>query len=208
MLNALIAGKFRNPTGLLGRMVGIMMASGNRKAVEWTVSLLDLDATDHVLEVGFGPGVGIECAERRVTAGRVSGIDSSPTMVDVARRRNGAAIAAGRVDLCQGEAMHLPYASHSFDKVFSVHCIYFWKDPILTLQELRRVLVPGGRVAITVLPKARWLETKTVPPADLFTLYDAFEIADLLEKAGFRDVQVEDAWQHARLRCACVTGMS
>ncbi|HSS06376.1 MAG TPA: class I SAM-dependent methyltransferase [Rhodanobacteraceae bacterium] len=207
MLNTLIAEKFRNPTGLLGRMAGMMMASGNRRAVEWTVSLLDIEPVDHVLEVGFGPGVGIEHAVRRATSGRVFGIDRSPTMVEVARRRNRDEIAGGRVDLREGDATHLPYANESFDKAFSVHCIYFWKEPIRTLEELRRVLVPGGRLAITVLPKARWLETKSVPPADLFTLYDAFEVADLLERAGLRDVQVEDAWPHERLRCACVTGL-
>ena len=207
MLNTLIAEKFRNPTGLLGRMAGMMMASGNRRAVEWTVSLLDIEPADHVLEVGFGPGVGIGCAARCATSGRVFGIDRSPTMVEVARRRNRDEIAGGRVDLREGDAMHLPYANESFDKAFSVHCIYFWKEPIRTLEELRRVLVPGGRLAITVLPKARWLETKSVPPADLFTLYDAFEVADLLERSGLRDVQVEDAWPHERLRCACVTGL-
>ena len=206
MLNALIAGKFRNPTGLLGRVAGMAMASGNRRAVEWTVSLLDIAPADHVLEVGFGPGVGIEAAARRATSGRVFGVDRSPTMVDVARRRNKAAIAAGAVELREGEAMQLPYESLAFDKVFSVHCVYFWKYPIRTLEELRRVLVPGGRVAITLLPKTRWLERKRVPPADLFTLYDAFEVADLFEKAGLRIVQVEDGLAHEHLRCACITG--
>jgi len=150
------------------RLVGKAMASGNRSAIEWTVSRLDIGESDNVLEVGFGPGVGIECAARRAPGGRVFGIDRSPTMVDVARRRNVRAIVEGRVDLREADAAHLPYASLSFDKVFSVHCIYFWSDPLATLEELRRVLAPGGRIAITVLPKTRWLETKTKPPEHLF----------------------------------------
>ena len=207
LLHTQIAGKLRHPTGLLGRLVGKAMASGNRSAIEWTVSRLDVGESDNVLEVGFGPGVGIECAARRAPGGRVFGIDRSPTMVDVARRRNVRAIVEGRVDLREADAAHLPYASLSFDKVFSVHCIYFWSDPLATLEELRRVLAPGGRIAITVLPKTRWLETKTKPPEHLFTLYDAFEIVELLEEAGFRDVQLERAARPERLHCECITGV-
>ncbi|HKE49487.1 MAG TPA: class I SAM-dependent methyltransferase [Rhodanobacteraceae bacterium] len=207
LLRTLIAGKFRHPTGLLGRLAGKAMASGNRKAVEWTVARLEIAERDSVLEVGFGPGVGIECAARRATGGRVCGVDRSPTMVDVARRRNVAAVLAGRVDLREADAMQLPYASLSFDKVFSVHCIYFWSDPVRTLEELRRVLAPGGRIAITVLPKTPWLETKTKPPEHLFTLYEASEIVELLEDAGFRDVRLEHDARPERLRCECITGV-
>ena len=207
LLHTLIAGKFREPTGLLGRLAGEAMARGNRKAIEWTVSQLDIGERDNVLEVGFGPGVGIECAARRATSGHVHGVDRSPTMVDVARRRNAAAVLEGRVDLREADAMHLPYASLTFDKVFSVHCIYFWSDPVQTLEELRRVLAPGGRIAITVLPKTRWLETKTKPPEHLFTLYEAFEIVEFLEDAGFRDVQLERDARPERLRCECITGV-
>lgn len=103
--------------------------------------------------------------------------------------------------------MHLPYASLTFDKVFSVHCIYFWSDPVRTLEELRRVLAPGGRIAITVLPKTPWLETKTKPPEHVFTLYEACEIVELLEDAGFRDVQREHDARPERLRCECITGV-
>lgn len=206
MLKRFIAGKFRNPDGLSGRLVGKLMANGNRQAVEWTVSLLDIAADDHVLEVGFGPGLGIEGAARRATAGRVAGIDSSPTMVDVASKRNEVAIKAARVDLQTGDAGFLPYANRAFNKVFSIHCVYFWASPVRALREFRRVLAPGGIAAITILPRDRWLARKTEPPADLFTLYNACEVAVLLEQAGFDNVRIEDGPQHGKLRCACIIG--
>jgi ubiquinone/menaquinone biosynthesis C-methylase UbiE len=205
MLKRYIAGKFRHPDGLSGRLVGRLMATGNRKAVDWTVSLLDIEADDHLLEVGFGPGVAIELA-RRAGAARIAGVDSSSTMVDVARRRNAHAVEAGLVDLRCGDAAFLPYASRTFDKVFSIHCIYFWANPVRALREFQRVLVSGGIVAVTILPKDRWREHKTVPPADLFTLYGAAEVAALLEQAGFHDVRVEDGEGSGKLRCACIIG--
>ena len=206
MLKRFIAGKFRNPDGLSGRLVGRLMANGNRRAVEWTVSLQTIEPGDHVLEVGFGPGAGIEDAARRASAGRVAGIDSSTTMVDVARKRNAIAIRTGHVDLRCGDAAFLPYPNRAFNKVFSVHCIYFWADPVRVLREFQRVLTPGGIAAVTILPRDRWLERKTEPPADLFTLYEADEVAALFEQVGFGDVRVEDGLQQDKLRCACIIG--
>jgi ubiquinone/menaquinone biosynthesis C-methylase UbiE len=207
MFKRFIAGKFRNPTGLTGRIVGRLMARGNRRAVDWTVSLLGMEPDDRILEVGFGPGVAIELAARAASAGNVAGIDSSATMVDVARRRNAAAIEAGRVDLRVGDVAILPYRNQAFDKVFSIHCIYFWANPIFALRELRRVLRPGGIAALTILPRDRWLQRKTVPPPDLFMLYHADEVAALLDQAGFDDVSVHDGLQQEKSPCVCITGI-
>ena len=59
MFGRFIAGKFRKPTGIFGRIAGNMMAKGNATEARWTVDLLDIQPGDHVLEVGFGPGVAI-----------------------------------------------------------------------------------------------------------------------------------------------------
>jgi SAM-dependent methyltransferase len=206
MLKRYIASKFRNPDGFSGRLVGRLMANGNRPAVEWTVSLLDIQADDHILEVGFGPGVGIDCAARQASAGYIAGIDNSATMVDVARSRNAAAIERGQVQLRFGDAAFLPYASRAFNKLFSIHCIYFWANPLRALREFQRVLAPGGIAGITILPRGRWLKRKTQPPADLFTLYEADEVAALVEQTGFVDVRIADGLQHDKLRCACIIG--
>jgi ubiquinone/menaquinone biosynthesis C-methylase UbiE len=54
-----IAEQLRRPQGSWGVMTGIFMSLANRKVNEWTISLLDIQPTDHVLEVGFGPGLAI-----------------------------------------------------------------------------------------------------------------------------------------------------
>ena len=51
MLKRFIAGKFRDPTGLTGRLVGRLMARGNQRAGDWTVSLLGMEPDDRILEV-------------------------------------------------------------------------------------------------------------------------------------------------------------
>ena len=209
MINRLIAGKFRNPTGFFGRLVGNAMAHNNEPAVNWTISLLDIQPDDHILEIGFGPGVGIKYASQKAVKGLVAGIDASETMVQVAQKRNAAAIATGQVNLQQGEVSSLPYEDESFDKAVTIHCLYFWADAIACLQDIRRTLKPNGLLAITILPKDVWLKLRKppVPPPDLFTLYNSNDVVQLLTEAGFRQVQVEHCPASIKFSGACVMGI-
>ena len=206
MIGRLVAGRLRQPRGLVGRLVGQGMARGNAYEVRWTVALLDLQPSDHVLEIGFGPGIGIQQAAALATAGTVMGIDYSITMVRGARRRNAAAIRAGRVVLTHGDVAALPYPDAAFDKAFTIHCIYFWADPRACLAEVRRVLKPGGRLAVTIMPKDQWPAQRT-PPPDLFTLYTPDEVARLFSMAGFRGVRVEHSPEPDQFPGACIAGV-
>src|SRR5689334_9035794 len=95
-----VVSQFRRPTGAGGHLAGWTMAkrASNRNRNIWVVSLLDVAATDRVLEIGFGPGIAIREAAARATDGTVCGIDHSAVMVRQARRRNADAVRAGRVD--------------------------------------------------------------------------------------------------------------
>lgn len=145
----LIATQFGHPRGGLGQLIGhVLLARGNASINRWMVQLLDVQPSDHLLEIGCGPGVAIEGFAALAKEGRVVGIDASTVMVEQARKRNAKAIAGGRVEIEQAEASRLPYPDASFEKVVATHVIYFWLDVGATLQEVRRVLRPGGVVAI------------------------------------------------------------
>lgn len=147
-----LASQFGRPRGVVGAVVGWLMASKNAERTRWTVDLLDVQPRDQVLEVGFGPGIGIGAAAGLAVEGWVAGIDHSAAMVAAATRRNAGALRAGRVELRQGSAAALPYAADRFDKVFAINSLRFWPAPVEALRELRRVLKPGGRIAITEQP--------------------------------------------------------
>jgi len=195
MIGRFIASQFRKPSGLFGRLIGNGMARSNEMEAHWTVDLLRLQPNMRVLEIGFGPGVGIQYAAQQVVEGHVSGIDYSHTMVQLASKRNSAAMKSDRVDLKQGEASSLPYDDETFDRVFTVHCIYFWVEPLACLREIRRVLRTNGILAITIMPKDKWTSRRGRPPAEVFTLYNGSEVAQLVSDAGFRDAHVESCPQ-------------
>jgi SAM-dependent methyltransferase len=154
-LTQMIKRQFGRPTGVLGSLAGVVMAKrgSNVERNRWTVALLELRPNSRVLEIGFGPGVGVQEASRLVIAGLAAGVDHSEVMVRQARRRNADAIRAGRVDLRLGSVTRVPDFGGPFDAIFAVNSMMFWDDPAARLVELRRLLKPGGRIAMTHQPR-------------------------------------------------------
>lgn len=181
-----VIGQAHRPRGAAGRVNGWMFAHrpSNRQRNGWVVSLLDVQPTDHVLEIGFGPGVAV--AELvRAGAGHVYGIDHSGVMLRQASRRNAAAIRGGRVTLMRASVDGIPAALEGpFDAVLAVNSLGFWPAPAERLAELRRRLKPGGRIAIASQPRCPGATAGTSRKA-------AREIEDLLRDAGFTHLSTE-----------------
>lgn len=93
-----------------------------------------------VLDVGCGSGLALSIAHQR--GAHTSGIDISGPLLAVARRR------VPQADLREGGLDVLPFANESFNAVLAVNALQFAADPAGALREVRRVLAPGGRVAI------------------------------------------------------------
>jgi ubiquinone/menaquinone biosynthesis C-methylase UbiE len=144
---------------------------------------MDIQPSDQVLEIGFGPGQAIQEVAKLTRRGLVTGIDLSEVMVSQASKRNAAAIRAGHVMLQQGAESPLPFEDDKFNKAFAVNSIQFWSRPIEGLQEIRRVLKPGGRVVITIQPV--WAKTE----AEVRMVGEKLELQ--LKQAGFKQVRLE-----------------
>jgi SAM-dependent methyltransferase len=181
-----VIGQAHHPRGSAGSVNGWMFAHrpSNRQRNRWAVSLLEVRPTDHVLELGFGPGVAV--AELvRAGAGRVYGADHSDVMLRQASRRNAAAIRAGRVSLIRAPVDQLPAALDGpFDAILAVNSLGFWPAPADRLAELRRRLGPGGRLAIVSQPRCPGATADTSRRA-------AREIGDLLAGAGFTHLSTQ-----------------
>lgn len=193
--------QFGRPTGLWGRLAGRMMARtrSNHERAQWTISLLGIKPGDRILEIGFGPGIAIELASRLAVDGRVVGLDHSEVMIRQAARRNADAVRDRQVELHLGSVAELPPFEEPFDKVFTINSIHFWEDPLQRLKDLRRVLKPGGMIAVTLQPRSRGATAAT-------TALIGDELAAKLRSAGFTQVTV-DIKQTRPLPVACVRGV-
>jgi ubiquinone/menaquinone biosynthesis C-methylase UbiE len=137
-----------HPTGLAGRIAGWEMAHGKTALNERIAQLLAPAPSDRVLELGYGPGTTLHHLARLVPDGRVVGVDPSTVMFEQARRRNQAAVDAGRVELHLASAERLPFDDAYFDKALTVHSLLHWSSVGEGLSEVHRTLRPGGTLLI------------------------------------------------------------
>lgn len=176
--------QLRHPSGCGGRLLGHAITVVNRAPNRAAIAALDLRAGDTVLELGFGPGAAVRVLAADPRPRRIVGVDASEAMVNQARRHNRAAVAAGRVDLRQATFDDLPLPGASVDKVLAVNVVYFWDDAPAILGEVRRVLRPGGRLAIYATDLRAMRRWKFAGP-DSHRLFDRAGLAALLRDGGF-----------------------
>ncbi len=190
LIGRLFAGQLRQPRGLVGRLTGRALARGNKESNDWTVSLLGIQPKDHVLEVGFGPGMAINSAAKLASDGFVAGIDHSETMVKQASKLNSQGIESGRIELEKADVSSIPYSDETFDKVFAVNIIYLWPDLASPVQQLRRVMRPGGLLALYLAP-LELVDKLGLRRSPLFTIHEVDDVLGTLRRAGFTNVRVE-----------------
>lgn len=174
-----------HPTGWFGRLLGRIWLLDTAAVNDEALRLLDPGPSDHILELGFGPGRAIG---KMVQAGAsVTGADVSEEMVALASRRNRRAVDAGTVSLHQGDGTCLPVASDTVDAAMSVHTLYFWNDYPKIAGELARVIKPSGQLVLGIHDPDVPLPSRLDP--EIYTTLNRGEIQQLLVDAGFDDVE-------------------
>jgi cyclopropane fatty-acyl-phospholipid synthase-like methyltransferase len=120
--------------------------------IRWTVDLLDVQPTEHLLEIGCGPGHAVSLVCARLTRGTITAIDRSATQVARARDRNRECLAAGRARIERVALADLDAGRWRFDKIFAVNVNAFWTMPAPTFASVRRLLQGGGAVYLVYEP--------------------------------------------------------
>jgi ubiquinone/menaquinone biosynthesis C-methylase UbiE len=106
--------------------------------------ILSYCAQGSLLDIGTGPGWLLFKLHQRSPAMRLVGIDASPSMVAGARKNMAKAGLSDVIEIREGNVSQIPFADDSFDIVVSQWSIHHWKNPVAGLNEVYRVLKPGG----------------------------------------------------------------
>ena len=185
-----IGRQLRQPAGMPGRVMGEVMRFANRRPNALAIEALEIERTDIILELGFGPGHAIETLATKASGGRIYGVDQSPVMFEQAQARNRAAIRSCRIVLHQCSFDELPLGDASVDKILAVNVIYFWTNAGAVLMEARRVLRPEGVMAIYATDAATMRHWKFAGP-DTHQLFTAGELEAFLRCGGFGQDEIE-----------------
>ena len=171
----------------------------------WAADLVDRSRPapgERVIDVACGTGIVARLVADRIPTGRVVGLDYNPGMLAVARSVRPP---SGSLEWVEGSALCLPFDEASFDLVLCQLGLQFFADRPVALREIRRVLAPTGRLALSVFGPiehtpaayafAAALDQCLGPGASqtkraehIFT--EAREVHSLLTEAGFDGVDV------------------
>jgi demethylmenaquinone methyltransferase/2-methoxy-6-polyprenyl-1,4-benzoquinol methylase len=118
--------------------------------IQAAIQTLDFPPGNRGLDVGCGVGIHTQSLAKAVSpAGHVTGLDISPEQIAYARAYAKNLEVSQQVDFREGDMRNLPYAADTFDWVWSMDCVgYAPLDPQPLIQELARVVKPGGRIAL------------------------------------------------------------
>ncbi len=177
-----MAKQLRRPGGLMGVKVGSMMNKANEFLYDFTLGVMNPLRNQSILEIGFGNGKFFDKIFSKAEGLKVTGLDFSETMLSAAKENNKEALISGKLNLHFGSSDKLPFPDNYFDKIFCINVVYFWDEPQQHLQEMYRVLKPGGRFYATVRTKESMLKMPFTKYG--FSFYDSDRWKTLLEKAN------------------------
>ena len=150
---------------------------------------LPLEREAGFLEVGCGTGWAVRRAASRLASGPACGIDISPKMIERAGEKTAAADRA-KIEFHVANAESIPYADQSFGSILCSFSIHHYEDPVRALSEMKRVLRPGGSIAIMDSARdislAIWLQDRwrRYGEKSHVQYYTVAEMADLIRRAG------------------------
>jgi ubiquinone/menaquinone biosynthesis C-methylase UbiE len=167
---------------------GDEMEDHHSDITDQTLALMDIQASDRILDQGCGTGWASRRMARMTTAGEVVGLDVADEML---HRAEDASSNFNNIRYLWGSAEKIPAPDIYFTKVLSVEAFYYYADQARALKELHRVMADGARLFILINLyrdnhySLRWVNELKVP----VQARSEAEYVSLLQKHGFRNVE-------------------
>jgi ubiquinone/menaquinone biosynthesis C-methylase UbiE len=120
------------------------VASEDAERLVWALETLAVKPHDRVLEVGCGHGVAASLVCEKLPTGRLTAIDRSRKMTEMASRRNREHVASGKAAFETAALEEADLGDRRFDKIFAFNVAVFWRKPAQALGAVRELLAPGG----------------------------------------------------------------
>jgi cyclopropane fatty-acyl-phospholipid synthase-like methyltransferase len=185
MFKKFIATQFKKPSGLFGIFSSNVMIKGNKAKYEKLIKELDLQPQDKLLEIGYGPGVGINMIAKACISCTIHGIDFSNLMYKRASKYNKQYLDNNTMLLQYGDFLKTPVVSREYDKILCLNVVYFWNELQEPFKKILSLLTTGGTFFIYMADKNALQKA----PDNVFNKYSIEQIVEALKSVGFGDVE-------------------
>ena len=182
-----MAGQLSKPHGILAKLTGKKMNESNHSLYRLTLDTMQLTDTEQVLEIGFGNGKFFPELHAQAKDLKLYGVDLSHEMVTEAVKTNTELFEKDSLKVSIGDSNDLPFPDNYLDKVFCINVIYFWEVPEDHLNEIHRVLKPGGHLYCGFRPAETMLQLPFTRFG--FRLYDEKDWKQKMKSANFTDIR-------------------
>nr|XP_055045178.1 uncharacterized methyltransferase YdaC-like [Misgurnus anguillicaudatus] len=193
MLARKVGKQLGHPTfSVTGWLVTKFLKWHNTMLEENAVKLINVQPDDTILELGHGPGFGLQAASQLLTGpkGKLIGVDYSEYMHQMASERMKEQITKGKVILYYSDLVNMPVAENSVNKAFHCNCYYFWPDLNAGARAIHKVMKPGSLMVTTLrLASLKKAFSINVLTGDNWRPEVYMEV---LKSSGFTDVRMEN----------------
>ncbi len=182
-MNNRILHTLDNPTGLAGKVAGLILSLNSRNAAERVIDSLDMRPGASVMEIGAGAGQALSRLLRSNPTARVTAVDRSPEMIAKARKRIHGEFPDANVYWLAEPIESALIQPYDYDCMYSINTVPFWTGSSIVLPKLYKGLRPGGRLHLAL--HSRLLNDETV-----IRLLERTFIQ--VREAGFDDIHSEE----------------
>lgn len=138
----------KQPFGKIGLVLAKIWNRTFDHMTDWGLANYEVQSDLVILDVGCGGGRTIQKFVKRVSTGKIVGIDISQTALEVASKINRTAIETGLVQLEVADVAHLDFAKETFDLVTAIQTFMYWDEIEAGFEELYRVLKSKGSLFV------------------------------------------------------------
>jgi ubiquinone/menaquinone biosynthesis C-methylase UbiE len=188
-----ILNQVRKPSKWTGRVFTWIMNLTHSSVTDWGLKHVQIGKDFTILDVGCGGGRTIQKLAALAPEGMVYGVDYAKGSIDASRAKNAELIEIGRVEIKQASVSQLPFPENKFNLVAAVETQYYWPDLLNDMQEVLRVLKPGGTFVVIAESYKNGANEKLQRPVMKLlrsTNLSVDEQQTLFSTAGYTDVQI------------------
>lgn len=183
----------RKPTRWVGRGFLWLMNISHSNLTDWGLKHVRVEERFTILDIGCGGGRTVGKLVALASQGMVYGVDYADGSVAASRAKNAQLIKAGRVEIRQAPVSQLPFPDDTFDLVTAVETQYYWPDLVKDMQEVLRVLKPGGRLMVIAESYKRGAYNKLQRPVMKLLRSSNLDVdghRGLFSAAGYIDIEI------------------